>query len=205
MDSLIYQRQQDLDIYVNYHVVLVGAGGVGTWFAHIATMAGLINTLAVFDDDRIETHNLNRLPYPQEWTGRPKVEALKDHITRLRDDVKIHIYNTKFDPVIADAEKPHVVVSTVDNPTAHEQVAQYAKDRVIKYIKLACSAQSITSTTRISTWNGGDTTTGYEGIKIWVAPTIMAALGGVYALAANTDVNLIANPLELYKGGDIHG
>ena len=194
---MIYQRQLDLNLQRHEEIYLVGAGGVGTWFAHFVTLAGLVDTLHVIDFDTIESHNLNRLPYPKEWVGRPKVEALKDHIGRLRGDVNVRIYKTKFDEFLITPPreyeyKPWIVV-TVDNPDAHDQVRNFVKSHrtQYQYLKLACSYRSVTATTEITEWDGGDRTTGYEGIKIWAIPTALVALAGVNAIAHRQSVNLI--------------
>jgi len=177
-------------------IVLVGAGGVGSWFAIFLAMAGGVKHLHIFDDDTISTHNLNRLPYDADNIGRLKIDVLKEYIYKIRNDLTIYTYPFKFNPALI-TDKPHCIVTTVDTPEGYEKCNQYAKQTNTKIMRLACSHKSVTATTVIPTWNGGDTTTGYEGVQIWVYPTALVALLGVNALLGASEIDSIFNPNDL--------
>ena len=200
--NAIYERQYSLSLYTMRKVILVGAGGVGSWFGILATQAGIIDELHIFDDDHIEAHNLNRLPYPQDTMGRLKVDVLKESIERLRDDVKIYAYPYTFNPDLVPSPYDYVIVCTVDNPDSYDQCVKFYEDTKdiynTSFLRLACSANSVTATNKISSWVGDDRSMGYEGIQIWNYPTILAALGGVYSLATGHKVDNIFNPNDLY-------
>ena len=89
-NSHIYDRQKRLRSVSTglYCETVVGCGGVGTWVAITLALLGRPR-LILIDPDGIEASNLNRLPYPQAWIGKSKVEALRDFIHTLRNDIQI--------------------------------------------------------------------------------------------------------------------
>lgn len=58
-------------------VVVVGVGGVGSVVAEMLTRCG-IGKLILFDYDKVEIANMNRLFYQPDQAGLSKVEAAKD-------------------------------------------------------------------------------------------------------------------------------
>jgi molybdopterin/thiamine biosynthesis adenylyltransferase len=56
-------------------VLVLGAGGIGSWVALGLAMSGVGEIVAV-DPDVVEARNLTRQPYPQRMIGRRKIEAL---------------------------------------------------------------------------------------------------------------------------------
>jgi bacteriocin biosynthesis cyclodehydratase domain-containing protein len=64
-------------------VLLVGAGGTGSWLALALTMMGVAE-LMVVDPDVVEDRNRTRQPYPADAVGRRKVEVLGEIVTGLR-------------------------------------------------------------------------------------------------------------------------
>jgi bacteriocin biosynthesis cyclodehydratase domain-containing protein len=57
------------------HVVVLGAGGIGSWVALSLAMSG-VGAIVAVDPDVVEARNLTRQPYPQRMVGRRKIEAL---------------------------------------------------------------------------------------------------------------------------------
>lgn len=93
--SLLMFMNAISDIYFRYpphvrrrspHVgaVVVGCGGVGTWVTLGLAMAG-VTQFALFDGDNVEPSNLGRLPYPRNWVGKNKAEAVATYIGSIRD------------------------------------------------------------------------------------------------------------------------
>jgi molybdopterin-synthase adenylyltransferase len=64
-------------------ILILGAGGIGSWLAHALAMMGVAE-LIVVDPDRVEDRNRTRQPYPADTVGRRKVEVLGEMVTRLR-------------------------------------------------------------------------------------------------------------------------
>uniref|UniRef100_A0A0N5AA59 Ubiquitin-like modifier-activating enzyme 5 n=1 Tax=Syphacia muris TaxID=451379 RepID=A0A0N5AA59_9BILA len=99
VDSNPYSRLMALKrmhIVKNYEnirqksVVVVGIGGVGSVAAEMLTRCG-IGKLLLFDYDKVELANMNRLFYQPNQSGLSKVEAACG--TAINPDVDIEIYN----------------------------------------------------------------------------------------------------------------
>lgn len=63
-------------------VGIAGAGGLGSNVATCLVRAG-IGRLIIADEDRVEPSNLNRQQFFSDQIGLPKVEALRDNLTRI--------------------------------------------------------------------------------------------------------------------------
>lgn len=69
------------------HVVVIGAGGIGSPALHYLAAAG-IGRLTIIDDDRVDLSNLQRQTiFGTGDIGRLKVEAAAEAIARLNPDV----------------------------------------------------------------------------------------------------------------------
>ncbi len=69
------------------HVVVIGAGGIGSPALHYLAAAG-IGRLTIIDDDRVDLSNLQRQTiFGTSDIGRLKAEAAADAIARLNPDV----------------------------------------------------------------------------------------------------------------------
>lgn len=86
VDSNPYSRLMALKkmgIVENYEkicektVVVVGVGGVGSVVAEMLTRCG-VGKLILFDYDKVELANMNRLFYQPHQSGLSKVEAARD-------------------------------------------------------------------------------------------------------------------------------
>ena len=75
MGNIMYTRQEKLDITPPNGVTVIGCGGVGAWVAIDLAMSG-VRKLTLFDHDKLEIHNLNRLPFSALNVGKPKTEVL---------------------------------------------------------------------------------------------------------------------------------
>lgn len=63
-------------------ITIVGCGGIGSYLALSLVKLG-VNTLHLIDNDEVEDVNLGGQIYGIRDVGRPKVEALAEHIRRL--------------------------------------------------------------------------------------------------------------------------
>ncbi|RNA34197.1 Ubiquitin-like modifier-activating enzyme 5 [Brachionus plicatilis] len=76
----------------NFTVAVVGVGGVGSVTAEMLTRCG-IGKLILFDYDKVELANMNRLFYQPHQAGLSKVEAAKLTLQHINPDVEIEVYN----------------------------------------------------------------------------------------------------------------
>ena len=64
-------------------VVVVGAGGVGSWVATMLARSG-VESLRIIDFDQVSLSSLNRHAVATlKDVGIPKVECIKNHLLRL--------------------------------------------------------------------------------------------------------------------------
>ncbi|XP_066247036.1 ubiquitin-like modifier-activating enzyme 5 [Euwallacea similis] len=76
----------------DYTVAVVGVGGVGSVTAEMLTRCG-IGRLLLFDYDKVELANMNRLFFQPHQAGLSKVDAAAETLRNINPDVDIHTYN----------------------------------------------------------------------------------------------------------------
>lgn len=78
-------------------IAVIGLGGVGSIIPLILVRSN-IRKIILIDNDFVNVSNLNRqIAYDQNDLGKPKVEALKEKLFNIRDDLEIEIYHKKID------------------------------------------------------------------------------------------------------------
>lgn len=101
VDSNPYSRLMALKrmhIVKNYEkirdctVIIVGVGGVGSVAAEMLTRCG-IGKLILYDYDKVELANMNRLFYQPHQQGLSKVEAASKTLSFINPDVEFDFYN----------------------------------------------------------------------------------------------------------------
>uniref|UniRef100_A0A1B6I7H0 Ubiquitin-like modifier-activating enzyme 5 n=1 Tax=Homalodisca liturata TaxID=320908 RepID=A0A1B6I7H0_9HEMI len=75
-----------------FTVAVVGVGGVGSVTAEMLTRCG-IGKLLLFDYDKVELANMNRLFFQPHQSGLSKVEAAANTLTFINPDVTIETHN----------------------------------------------------------------------------------------------------------------
>jgi molybdopterin/thiamine biosynthesis adenylyltransferase len=116
MNTVIdYNRQMGIinQNHFDKPLVLIGAGGIGSPTALALCKMGL-KEIIVYDDDKVEPHNLPNQIYRKNDIGKLKVEALKDMCLEF-SDIKFTAIPRKFD---GDLPERCVVVSGVDSMAA---------------------------------------------------------------------------------------
>ena len=96
---------------------IAGAGGLGSNCAQMLVRTGFRN-LKIVDFDYIESSNLNRQFFFSHQIGLPKVEALRDNLRLINDEVVVEVLQQKMDAdnaaaLFADCQ---VVVEAFDRP-----------------------------------------------------------------------------------------
>ncbi|XP_048489360.1 ubiquitin-like modifier-activating enzyme 5 [Plutella xylostella] len=81
-----YEKIRDLSVAV------VGVGGVGSVTAEMLTRCG-IGKLILFDYDKVELANMNRLFFQPHQAGLSKVDAAASTLQNINPDVQIDAYN----------------------------------------------------------------------------------------------------------------
>lgn len=73
-------------------ILIVGVGGVGSVAAEMLTRCG-VGKLILFDYDKVELANMNRLFFRPEQSGLSKVEASRQTLENINPDVEFETYN----------------------------------------------------------------------------------------------------------------
>ncbi|KAK0425135.1 hypothetical protein QR680_009052 [Steinernema hermaphroditum] len=100
-------------------VMVVGVGGVGSVVAEMLTRCG-VGKLIMFDYDKVEMANMNRLFYQPHQSGLSKVEAARDTLIHINPDVVMETHNMNittsenFDKFL-DRIRQVVLLCCVDN------------------------------------------------------------------------------------------
>ena len=77
-------------------VGIAGAGGLGSTLAIALARIG-VGTLILVDFDVVEPSNLNRQQYFIHQIGMPKVEALRENISKINPYIRVQTYHEKLD------------------------------------------------------------------------------------------------------------
>jgi len=138
----VYKRQEELEQLLGYiNFIQVGAGGVGTWFAISMALSVEYMTAVIVDDDVLEVHNLNRLPYPPTLVAlnkrKPKkAEVLANFIKLLRPQHEVlpmtkRIENERdLEDIVIAFEERHplnLLVDATDNTATSRIIRKVAK------------------------------------------------------------------------------
>lgn len=78
-------------------VGVAGAGGMGSHVATALVRSG-VGSVVVADFDRMDGSNLFRQCYLPSDVGRPKVEALRDHLLAIEPDLDIEVHDVTVGP-----------------------------------------------------------------------------------------------------------
>ncbi|KAG8572733.1 hypothetical protein GDO81_012147 [Engystomops pustulosus] len=83
---------EDYEKIRTYTVAVVGVGGVGSVTAEMLTRCG-IGKLLLFDYDKVELANMNRLFFQPHQAGLSKVEAAEHTLREINPDVQFEVHN----------------------------------------------------------------------------------------------------------------
>ena len=146
---------------VHEKFLVIGTGGVGFWF--VVTMLA-VNSHAkfiVFDDDRLEESNLERLPYPASYISMLKVDALKSwaQVIYQRGENVIAVPNLFHKDYFENALifKPDCVIEASDDFDTQRSVYEYCNEKEMPFFKIGTINNRVTISTSVpnNTWNSG--------------------------------------------------
>jgi len=96
--------------------VVVGCGALGSSSADLLARAG-VGELVLVDRDVVDLVNLHRQRYYEGDVGRPKAEALSDHIQKVNSSVKVTPLSVEFGPknAVKIARRGDIILDGCDN------------------------------------------------------------------------------------------
>ena len=83
---------ENYEQFADKTALIVGVGGVGSVLAEMLTRCG-IGKLILYDYDKVELANMNRLFYTPDQVGLSKVEAAKGTLIKINPNIFIEAYN----------------------------------------------------------------------------------------------------------------
>lgn len=95
-DTGLYNRQSSLNLNIPQKVLVIGAGGIGSWVALNMALIGVPN-LYIIDYDTIEEHNLNRTLFRDTDIDTKKTIALYDLILERRSDAEVRLFDKRLE------------------------------------------------------------------------------------------------------------
>lgn len=119
------------------HVMVLGAGGVGSHCMEALARAG-VGRLTLVDSDRVAPSNINRQSIALLSTvGRYKTEVMKEKIRDICPDTQVECRETFVLPDNVDTlfeERPDYIVDAIDTVSAKIAVAEKAREYKIPLI-----------------------------------------------------------------------
>lgn len=124
------------------HVILVGAGALGSANAEALTRAG-VGKLTIIDRDYVEASNLQRQQLYTEadvLEKLPKAEAAKNHLNQINTDVEIEALIIDATAVTLEEQLPGVslIIDCTDNFETRMVINDLAQKYAIPWIYGAC-------------------------------------------------------------------
>ncbi|KAJ9076668.1 hypothetical protein DSO57_1023993 [Entomophthora muscae] len=118
-------------------IIVVGAGGVGSWAAVMLARSGVFN-IRVIDFDQVTLSSLNRhASATREDVGIPKVIAIKRHIKKFAPSVQVDARNELFNSLSARSlleGSPDLVLDCIDNIKTKVELLKYCHDNNIPVV-----------------------------------------------------------------------
>ncbi len=174
VNATLYDRQKDIPLRYPKSAIVVGLGGTGSWVAMLLADSGVAQ-LVLFDPDRLEPSNFNRLPIPQEGNlGRLKVEAMGQYIETLRPScvvIKEGKRATSFSLATVTGE---ILFDCTDAQKTQLMLQAWAKEHGVAYVRCGYDGTHLSVSDRVPTWHTTERT-GYEITPSWVVPAVVAA------------------------------
>jgi ubiquitin-like modifier-activating enzyme 5 len=124
-----------------FSVLIIGIGGIGSVVAEMLTRCG-VGKLLLYDYDKVELANMNRMFFLPSHEGLAKVEAAKRSLKDINPDVDIETYNMNICTIdnydlfkgkimtggIVPGSRVSLVLSCVDNYAARMTINKACND-----------------------------------------------------------------------------
>lgn len=131
--------EEGMEKLKNQYIVVVGAGGVGSWVVTMLVRSGC-QRIRVIDFDQVSLSSLNRHSCADlNDVGTPKVECLKNHLLKVAPWCKIEAINELWNKdnaerIIFDGGKPTFVIDCIDNLDTKVDLLEYVYNHKIELI-----------------------------------------------------------------------
>jgi len=186
-NTIMYDRQESLDLKEYDKILVIGAGGIGSWVVMNLSLSGCVKEVHVCDSDVIEESNLNRTPFARHHIGMSKVWAIRDLVSERRHDVVVVPMNGIAQSLDIDIGSYDVIIDCSDGLMVKEWIISH--EFVSPYMKLGYDGWSVTiDGSKVMPWDEGDT--GYRTVPSFVVPPQFLACVAVGSLLSG-DLDLV--------------
>lgn len=127
MTTRLDRNPEEIKSQKNLDIAVIGCGGGGALFTIFMALTGTVENFYLYDHDILENHNRNRLPYPETWVNRPKVECLRDFVVGiLGNEISIVPTVERFTEAtfIPDC---HYIIDATDNTISHKLIRKQCR------------------------------------------------------------------------------
>lgn len=129
--------EDSLALYQQAHVVVVGAGGVGSWAIEALARTG-IGRLTLIDMDVLVASNVNRqLPALTDTFGRGKIDVLAERALGINPRIKLTLVDdflTRENIATLLADTPDLVLDCTDDADAKVSLVVWCRRRRIPLV-----------------------------------------------------------------------
>ena len=194
MTGELYNRQEELNLEKYDKVLVVGAGGIGSWFVLNLALSGCVNEIHVCDPDVVEESNLNRTPFARSHIGMRKIWAIREIVAERRHDVVIIPMDGIVQNQGIDAKEYDVAVDCSDGLMVKEWALS---QKFVSYMKLGYDGWSVTvDGSDVMPWDDeGDT--GYRTVPSFVVPPQFLACVAVGMLLGGGDAYNVTKTFDV--------
>ncbi|CAH6722563.1 tRNA threonylcarbamoyladenosine dehydratase 2 [[Candida] jaroonii] len=133
--NIAFLGEEGMDKVRNQNIVVVGAGGVGSWVATVLVRSG-VGKIRVIDFDQVTLSSLNRHAVANlKDVGISKVQCLKNHLVKVAPWVKIEVRNELWnlksadDLIFGDDFNPTYIVDCIDNIDTKVDLLAYCYEK----------------------------------------------------------------------------
>jgi len=111
-----------LNLLSSKHVAVIGCGSGGGALAHMLAKDG-VEMFTLVDADKVEAANLKRHVLDRDYVGQPKVVAMKGHLRKINERVRVSALSEKFNGL---PEKPDIICGCTDSLACDSLINAYA-------------------------------------------------------------------------------
>lgn len=147
-----FLTEEGMEKVRNQRIVVVGAGGVGSWVATMLARSG-VEHLRIIDFDQVSLSSLNRHAVATlKDVGIPKVDCIKTHLLEIAPWIEIDARNQLWDINLAeqliygDDFRPTFVVDCIDNLDTKCDLLAYCYEKGIPVVSSGGAATKMDPT-----------------------------------------------------------
>ncbi|KHC82378.1 hypothetical protein MGS_01422 [Candida albicans P78042] len=135
-----FLTEDGMDKVRKQRVVVVGAGGVGSWVATMLVRSG-VESLRIIDFDQVSLSSLNRHAVATlKDVGIPKVECIKNHLLEIAPWIEIDTRNQLWnlesaeELIYGDDFQPTFIVDCIDNLDTKCDLLAYCHEKKLPIV-----------------------------------------------------------------------